>query len=227
MTTLPGSTAEVRMHRSRRAAMWPDDATQYRGPRWTVAVLAAYNLVGTARSLIHILAPDSGAGSIASMDTSVAGGPNMVGLLAQWGGAQLLEALVIWTVLLRYRGHVPLMLSVVTLEQGLRVAIGRAKPLVTAHAPPGALSRVLLPLAALVFVRSLTEPDEAAGRPSRVAAGRPRRSCALAPRPVPLRLGTINRRIPAGTRIGASPAPNVSRPAGSGPADNGMPSARR
>jgi hypothetical protein len=141
MAILLGPTGEARMHGPRLALLWPGDATRYRGPRWTVGVLAAANLVGTARSLVHILVPDSGAGSIASMDTTVAGGPNMVSLLAQWGGAQLLEAGVIWTVLLRYRGLVPLMLGVVTLEQGLRVAIGRSKPLVTAHTPPGALSR--------------------------------------------------------------------------------------
>ncbi len=88
----------------------------------------------------------------------------MVGLLAQWGSAQLLEAPAIWPVLLRYRGLVHLMLGVVTLEQGLRVAAGRSKLLVTAHTPPGTLSRGLLPLAALVFARSLTEPDEATSK---------------------------------------------------------------
>jgi hypothetical protein len=121
---------------------------------------AAINAVGTVRSLIHMLAPDSGAQSIASMDTEVTGGGNIVSLLAQWGGAQLLESGVIWIALWRYRGLVPLMLGVVTAEQLLRVAIGTSKPLTTEHKPPGALSRVLLPAAAVTLAISLTEPQE-------------------------------------------------------------------
>jgi hypothetical protein len=135
----------------------PEDVTTFRGPKWTAGALVAVNAVGTVRSLIHILAPDSGAQSIASMDTQVTGGGNIVALLAQWGGAQLLESGVIWVVLRRYRGLVPLMLGVVTAEQLLRVAIGKSKPLKTAHKPPGALSRVLLPAAAVALAISLTD----------------------------------------------------------------------
>lgn len=105
------------------------------GPRGPVAFLTAFNVVGTARSLIHILAPDSGAQSIASMSTRVAGGRNIVGLLGQWGGGQLLESLLIWAVLGKYRGLVPLMLAAVTLEQGLRIGIGYLKPLETEQGP--------------------------------------------------------------------------------------------
>ena len=118
------------------------------------------NAAGTVRSLIHILAPDSGAQSIASMDAQVKGGNNIVALLAQWGGAQLLESGVIWIVLCRYRGLVPLMLGVVTAEQLLRVGIGMSKPLVTARTPPGALSWALLPAAAATLAMSLTGGDE-------------------------------------------------------------------
>jgi hypothetical protein len=108
---------------------------------------------------VHILAPDSGAQSIASMDTGVAGGGNIVALLAQWGGAQLLESGVIWAALCRYRGLIPLMLGMVTAEQLLRVGIGSRKPLSTARTPPGALSKILLPAAALALAASLTRPD--------------------------------------------------------------------
>jgi hypothetical protein len=60
------------------------------------------------------------------------------------------------------------MCGVVTLEQALRVAIGRNKPLVTAHRPPGALSRALLPLSAVVLICSLSN---AAGRDPAEPAG--------------------------------------------------------
>jgi hypothetical protein len=151
--------ALARAGRPRLSRLVPGDITTFRGPGWTAGMLAGVNAVGTIRSLIHILAPDSGAQSIASMDTHVKGGANVVSLLAQWGGAQLLEAGVIWVALWRYRGLVPLMLGVVTAEQLLRVGIGSAKPLVTAHTPPGALSKGLLPAAAVALAISLTESD--------------------------------------------------------------------
>lgn len=150
----------LRLGWPRLSRLIPQDVTIFRGPEWTAGALAAVNAVGTVRSLIHMLAPDSGAQSIASMDTEVTGGGNIVSLLAQWGGAQLLESGVIWIALWRYRGLVPLMLGVVTAEQLLRVAIGTSKPLTTEHKPPGALSRVLLPAAAVTLAISLTEPQE-------------------------------------------------------------------
>ncbi len=123
-------------------------------------MLVALNAAGTVRSLIHILAPDSGAQSIASMDIRVKGGDNIVALLGQWGGAQLLEAGVIWTVVYRYRGLIPLMLGVVTAEQLLRLGIGLSKPLATVRTPPGALSWALLPVGAATLAMSLTGGDE-------------------------------------------------------------------
>lgn len=154
----------------RLSRLVPQDVTTFGGPGWTAGALAAVNAVGTIRSLIHILAPDSGAQSIASMDTEVTGGDNIVGMLGQWGGAQLLESGVIWIVLWRYRGLVPLMLGVVTAEQLLRVAIGTYKPLTTAHKPPGALSRVLLPASAVTLAISLTEREGVRTQQPRVAA---------------------------------------------------------
>jgi hypothetical protein len=163
-----GYSGVIRRRRPRLSRLLPGDVTRFGGPGWTAGTLAALNVAGTVRSLIHMLAPDSGAQSIASMDTRVQGGDNIVALLAQWGGAQLLEAGVIWIVLLRYRGLVPLMLGVVTAEQLLRLGIGTSKPLATVRTPPGALSRALLPAAAATLTMSLTGGDElATGRPGR------------------------------------------------------------
>ncbi len=133
----------------------PRAADRYVGPAIALWFLAAYNVVGTARSLIHVLAPDSGAQSIATMDTSVAGGPNMIALLAQWGGAQLLMAIAIWIVIWRYRGLVPLALLFCAVDNVHRVVIGLAKPLTTVGTPPGSLSWVVAPLCVVVLLLSL------------------------------------------------------------------------
>jgi hypothetical protein len=58
----------------------------------------------TARSLIHVFSIDGGAHSIATIDTTVAGGANVIAIFGQWGAIQLLLALLLWTLLLRYRG---------------------------------------------------------------------------------------------------------------------------
>ncbi len=134
----------------------PTNTSEYFGPRIVVVVLVILNIVGTVRSCIHIFAPDSGAESIAGMDVTVAGGSNAIALLAQWGGAQLLEAIVIWAVVLRYRGLVPLMMLIVTLEQIVRTLIGGFKPVTSAHTPPGAvMTNLLLPICVLVLIASL------------------------------------------------------------------------
>ena len=151
------SAASLSGRAPRPRRLLPRDAGRYEGPPSALVALVALNAVGTARSLIHILAPDSGAATIASMPTEGDAGRGVVALLAQWGGSQLLESLVIWVVVRRYRGLVPLMLGVIFLEQVLRLAIGRRKPAATRRTAPGAVgTRVLLPLVAALAVWSLT-----------------------------------------------------------------------
>ncbi len=136
--------------------LFPRNTADYFGPRTIVVILVILNLVGTVRSCIHIFAPDSGAESIAGMDVTVDGGSNIIALLAQWGGAQLLESIIIWVVLVRYRGLVPFMMLIVTLEQIFRTLIGDFKPLTSTHTPPGAIAtNLLLPICVLAFIASL------------------------------------------------------------------------
>jgi hypothetical protein len=116
----------------------PRRVEEYRGARWALGVLVLYAVVSTGRSLVHVPAPDSGAESIATIDVDVEGGNNVVALLGQWGGAQLLMAVLVWIVLARYRGLVPLMLAGAVLEALLRLLVGQLKRLETAGTPPGA-----------------------------------------------------------------------------------------
>ena len=153
------------MNRPDLRLLLPRNVDRYAGPLLAVWFLAIYNVVGTVRSLIHILAPDSGAQSIATIDTAVAGGPNIIALLAQWGGAQLLMALTIWIVLWRYRGLVPLMIGASMLDNVGRILIGQLKPLVTMGTPPGSLSWVVAPLCAVLLVVALV-PTRDNERPS-------------------------------------------------------------
>ena len=101
-------------------------------------IFVMVTVMGTLRSLIHLLAPDGGAASIAGLSLSGTYGANVVALFGQWGASQLVLAMVFWMVILRYRALVPLMWMVVVAEQLLRIVAGRLKPLTSSRVPPGA-----------------------------------------------------------------------------------------
>ena len=119
-------------------------------------VFALYTAISTVRSCIHLLAPDSGAGSIAGMDLNMAGASGIVFAFALWGSAQLLLAFVQLLVVVRYRALVPLFYLLLIAEILLRMLVGHMKPVSFAHTPPGAIGNwILLPVALLMLAWSL------------------------------------------------------------------------
>lgn len=140
----------------------PSDPAVARGPelpRW-IALLAL--TVVTVRSLIHIFLPDGGAESIATIDTSVTGGSNIIALFGQWGGVQLLLAALLWLLVLRYPGLLGLVLCVLLVEPLLRGLAGQVKPLTTVGVAPGsALNYAFMPLLAIALYLSLCPARQA------------------------------------------------------------------
>lgn len=133
----------------RTAQFLPRDPSVYAGPVLPFGVAIVILLGITARSLIHVFLPDGGAHVIATIDTSVAGGRNIIGLFGQWGAIQLLLAGLLWVVLIRYPGTLPLVLCVFAAEPLLRSLAGHLKPIETVGTAPGhafnyALEPVLL-----------------------------------------------------------------------------------
>ena len=127
-----------------------------RGMKLPVYVFMLISIVSTVRSLIHLLAPDGGAGSIAGMDLSVAGANGIIFAFALWGSSQLIYALIQLAVAFRYRSLIPFMYVLLILETLLRMLVGRMRPVTFAHTPPGAIGNwVILPLAALMLALSL------------------------------------------------------------------------
>lgn len=136
-------------------------------PLYVLAVVAVLSLI---RSLIHLLAPDGGAGSIAGLDLSVAGAEGIVFAFGLWGSSQLLMALVQLAVVLRYRALVPAMYVLLILEILLRMLVGQIKPATFAHTPPGAVgNEVILPLAVVMLAWSLWSGLREAARTTRPA----------------------------------------------------------
>ena len=129
-----------------------------RGMKLHAYVFALIAIVSAARSLIHLLAPDGGAGSIAGIDLNVAGANGIVFAFGLWGSSQLIYALIQLLVAFRYRSLVPLMYLLLILETLLRMLVGRIKPVTFAHTPPGAIGNwVILPLAVLMLILSLRQ----------------------------------------------------------------------
>jgi len=138
------------------SALLPADPTAFHGPRiaWWVAV--GYLSMITIRSLIHLFWPDGGAHSIATIDIAVPGGRNIIAMFGQWGAIQLLLAGLLWVLLYRYRGLVPLILCVFLAEPFLRGLAGHLKPIATVGTAPGAaLNWFVPPLMAIALYAAL------------------------------------------------------------------------
>ena len=115
----------------------PVDASHFGGPALAGWFALVWLLAVSARSLVHVFSPDGGAHSIATIDTSVGGGRNIIAIFGQWGAIQLILAGLLWVLLLGYRGLTPLILCVLLAEPVLRALSGRLKPLETVGVAPG------------------------------------------------------------------------------------------
>ena len=145
----------------RPAGLLPSDPTRFGGPAIATWITTILLVVITARSLVHLFLPDGGAHSIATIDTSVAGGDNIVAIFGQWGASQLLLVGALWVLRLRYRGLIPFILCVLLLEPILRVISGHLKTIVTlATAPGAALNGYAVPVVALTLYLALCTSEE-------------------------------------------------------------------
>jgi hypothetical protein len=145
----------------RAAGLLPSDPARYDGPTIARWITTALLVVITIRSLVHLFSPDGGAHSIATIDTSVAGGDNIVAVFGQWGASQLLLVGALWVLLLRYRGLIPFILSVLLVEPFLRGISGHLKPISTlATAPGAALNWYVVPVVAVTLYLALCTAQE-------------------------------------------------------------------
>lgn len=136
----------------------PENPLVYNGPTVAVWLTYAYLLAVTIRSLVHLLKSDGGAHSIATIDIQVTGGQNIVGLFGQWGAIQLLLASLLWILLFKYPGLIPLTLLVFLVEPFLRGLAGRLKPIRTVGTAPGsALNWYAVPIMSAALCYSLCQ----------------------------------------------------------------------
>lgn len=111
------------------------------------------------RSLIHILAPDGGAQSIAtiSLDTySVESANTVIFMFGLWGISQLLLGILFLIITIRYKALIPLMYLFIFTEYTLRLILGFFKPItLTGVAPGGIGNYMFIILSILLFMLSM------------------------------------------------------------------------
>jgi uncharacterized membrane protein len=113
-------------------------------------------LIVVARSLVHLFTPDGGAQTIAGIDTSVAGGNNIIAIFHQWGAIQLLLVSLMLVLFFAYKGLTPLVILFLSLDAPLRALAGTMGAVESAHTPPGeALNWPAFALLMVLFVFSL------------------------------------------------------------------------
>jgi len=120
------------------AKIFPGNLSNYEGSQLVRIATALILCVMVVRSCIHLFTSDGGAQRIATIDTSVEGGDNIIALFHQWGASQLVLGVVLVVLFFRYPGSTPLILLVMALEPVLRFVASRVKAVTTTGTAPGA-----------------------------------------------------------------------------------------
>jgi len=140
-------------------------SNDYQGKPIAKWVFFVITLVTVVRSLIHIIAPDGGAQSIATIpldNYSEAAAATVILMFSLWGLSQLLMGFVYAIVLWRYQALIPFMYVLLIIEYGMRIILGMLKPIDTVGTAPGGIGNFLIvPLAILMLILSLLKPKQA------------------------------------------------------------------
>jgi len=133
----------------------------YTGSKIALYIFMLLSFISMGRSLVHFLAPDGGAGSVAGIDLSQ-GSENIIFAFGLWGLSQILYAFIQLVVAFRYRSLIPLFYLILFMETLGRMAVGAMKPPVLLHgAPPGGIANyVLLPLSIVMFILSIIQSNK-------------------------------------------------------------------
>lgn len=136
----------------------------YQGKPIAKWVFCVITLVTIVRSMIHVIATDGGAQSIATIplyDYSKAAAATVILMFSLWGLSQLLMGIVYVIVLWRYQALIPFMYVLLIIEYGMRILLGLLKPIETAGTAPGGIGNfIFLPLAILMLVLSLLKTGQ-------------------------------------------------------------------
>ena len=140
--------------------LFPQDASNYQGSKIALYGFAIILVLTTWRSIIHMFFWETGLIDIANF-VILEGDPDpMVPIylfFSLWGLEQVLICLLAWTVLIRYRGLIPIMIFIFALEWWIRLmysslGILSIIPVYTDGATPGSVGAPFLGIVLLVLL---------------------------------------------------------------------------
>jgi len=139
----------------------PEDISIFQGFRLIRFITVLYMLVMVVRSCIHLFAVDGGAQSIAGIDTSVAGGDNIIAIFHQWGAIQLILAVLLLVLFFSYPGLTPMVLLTLVFDPVMRFIAGQMMSVTSTSTPPGeALNGASFFLLLILFIASLVNKSD-------------------------------------------------------------------
>jgi predicted signal transduction protein with EAL and GGDEF domain len=136
--------------------VFPEDLSRFDGPQFVRFAAALILCLMVVRSCIHLFTADGGAQRIATIDTSVEGGNNIIAIFHQWGATQLVSAVLLVVLFVRYPGFTPLILLTMALEPLMRFVASRVKAVTTTGTAPGAaFNGIAFVVVMFLFVASI------------------------------------------------------------------------
>ena len=131
----------------------------YEGSKISKYMFLFLTIVTIIRSLIHIIAVDGGAQSIATIPLnsySTEAAATVILMFALWGLSQLLMSIVYVVVYFKYQSLIPAMYILLITEYVMRLVIGIMKPIETIGTAPGGIGNyVLISVCLILFWMSL------------------------------------------------------------------------
>lgn len=127
----------------------------YRGALIAKYVFMVMTVLTVGRSLVHIILPDGGAQTIATIPLDSypqEASDTIIAMFAQWGLTQLMMGLFYMLVIWRYQSLIPLGWSLILFEWTGRLVIGFFKPVETVETPPGAIGNMVIPILAIIML---------------------------------------------------------------------------
>jgi hypothetical protein len=150
----------------------PAIRNEYGGSRLSFYFLILIGCMFTFRGCVHYFAPDGGAGIIAGIPLgtySEGAVQTIINGFGAFGIGHLVEAVIVWLVIIRYRSLIPLTYAFIVCSQVLALALLMEKPLPVV--PPGQIGvYVLLPVTSVLFLLSIRKPAAAQNRAGDAAA---------------------------------------------------------
>jgi predicted signal transduction protein with EAL and GGDEF domain len=136
--------------------LFPDELSSFDGPQFVRFAAALILCLMVVRSCIHLFTTDGGAQRIATIDTTVEGGNNIIAIFHQWGATQLVSAVLLVVLFVRYPGFTPLILLTMVLEPLMRFVASRVKAVTTTGTAPGAaFNGIAFVVVMFLFVASI------------------------------------------------------------------------